>query len=94
MAGSYNHCVTNQGNLSSNERVAGMLENGGDVFEAVEEMFGMIWFLATKEVEGAENKSRAMIDAKVLVEHAHQNYKEGLKRSKRIHSLFPDNREE
>jgi hypothetical protein len=44
MAGSYLHVVGDDGALLSNERVNGMLENGGDVFEAVEEMYGMIWF--------------------------------------------------
>jgi hydrogenase maturation factor len=38
MAGSYNHVVTDSGNLRSPEMVNRMLENGGDVFEAVEEM--------------------------------------------------------
>jgi len=46
MAGSYRHVVDDQGRLGSNERVVGMLENGGDVYEAVEEMYGMIWYLA------------------------------------------------
>jgi len=94
MAGSYNHVVTDHGNLASNERVNGMLENGGDVFEAVEEMFGMIWYLATQHnnEEAEDNPSRNLVEAKVRVEQARQNYQEGLKRSKRIHSLFPDRR--
>src|SRR4051794_19315315 len=50
MAGSYNHVVTDDGNLRSNERVLQSLENGGDVCEAVEEMYGMIWFLAHQSV--------------------------------------------
>jgi hypothetical protein len=96
MAGSYKHCVTTTGNLRSNERIAKSLENGGDVFEAIEELFGMIWWLATQNgIDGEyENPSRAAVQAKVRVEEARANYKEGLERSKRIHSLFPDNREE
>lgn len=88
MAGSYNHIVTEQGNLGSNEYVVNMLENGGDVFEAVEEMYGMIWFLASKYSEG-ENPTQALVATKVAVEEARQNYKAGLKRAEEIHSYFP-----
>lgn len=65
MAGSYNHCVNDDGTLRSPEDLAGMLENGGDVWEAVEEMYGMIWHLA--------GGNRAQ------VEHARKNYKFGIK---------------
>jgi hypothetical protein len=44
--------------------MAGMLENGGDVWEAIEEMYGMIWFLA--HGNGA------------LVEAARRNYIAGI----------------
>ena len=96
MAGSYNHVVANDGNLGSNEFIVDMLENGGDVFEAVEEMYGMIWFLAAGQVEiAAQNlpadapqaKESAM---KLLVEIARQHYKEGLEISRDVHNLFPD----
>lgn len=76
MAGSYNHVVTEHGNLASPERVNGMLENGGDVFEAVEEMYGMIWWLA---------HALAAIDsiwAVNAVQEAHENYRDGLKLAK------------
>jgi hypothetical protein len=46
MAGSYNHIVNNKGDLLNNERFVGMIENLGDAYEAVEEMYGMIWWLA------------------------------------------------
>lgn len=74
MAGSYNHIVTKTGNLASNERVVGMLENGGDVFEAVEEMYGMIWYLAGMH-PGKE---------KMAVEEARQKYLDGLRIAKKI----------
>lgn len=86
MAGSYNHIVTNAGNLGSNERVVSMLENGGDVFEAVEEMFGMIWFLA-----GGTPDNPNADEAKARVEEARQNYKRGLEISKFVHRASPDN---
>lgn len=79
MAGSYNHVVTNKGNLASNERVVGMLENGGDVFEAVEEMYGMIWWLV-----GNPRDTSTPELAKAGVEEARQNYKEGLKYAKEV----------
>jgi hypothetical protein len=72
MAGSYNHVVSKNGGLDTNKHVVGMLENGGDVFEAVEEMYGMIWYLARK-LERAEGLS-----ATDIVEEARTKYKEGL----------------
>ena len=48
MAGSYGHVVDDEGLLMVSRDVNGMLENGGDVYEAVEEMYGMIHWLATR----------------------------------------------
>jgi hypothetical protein len=76
MAGSYNHVVQKDGNLRSNKEVVEMLENGGDVFEAIEEMYGMIWYLAGHQV-GHE---------KAAVEDARRNYRQGLRKAKRINS--------
>jgi hypothetical protein len=76
MAGGYNHIVTNKGNLVSNERFVGMIENLGDAYEMAEEMYGMIWFLAYM-VQDAP----AMTPAE-LVEHARQNHQAGLKLAK------------
>ncbi|GAB3251112.1 hypothetical protein [Kineosporia babensis] len=47
MAGSYKHCVDDDGRLLDPQALRGMLENGGDVWEAVEELYGMVWLLAT-----------------------------------------------
>jgi len=87
MAGSYNHGVNNDGHLGSNKFVVGMLENGGDVYEAVEEMFGMIWYLAGHVVPAAP-----VSEIKAMVEAAQRNYKEGLRLSKEIHTQYPDQR--
>lgn len=79
MAGSYNHCVDSKGNLLSNERMmlsGAMIENLGDAYEAIEEMYGMIWYLAGQE--GSQ--------AKAAVEAARQNYKEGLEIAKEVNS--------
>jgi len=98
MAGSYNHVVKDDGNLGSNEHVVDMLENGGDVFEAVEEMYGMIWLLAKKHVgefdeQTDEEYRRTQAERmKEQVEWARQNYKAGLFTAKEIHQLAPDNR--
>lgn len=74
MAGSYNHVIQKDGNLRSNKEVVEMLETGGDVFETVEEMYGMIWHLARIHF-GRE---------KAAVEDARRNYREGLKKAKEI----------
>jgi hypothetical protein len=90
MAGSYNHCVTDAGNLMSNDRMmisGAMIENLGDAYEAIEEMFGMIWWLASHVAPAAPAS-----EMKAMVEAARKNYKEGLETSKQIHRDFPDHR--
>lgn len=99
MAGSYNHVISPSGDLASNQSVVSMLENGGDVYEAVEEMYGMIWYLAhlvgvaphmpIEEFYSLEFSREAV---KTMVETARQNYQEGLRISKEIHRLSPDRR--
>lgn len=101
MAGSYNHVVVPRtGNLKSNEGVVASLETFGDAFEAVEEMFGMIWWLACEGVNMSEIEKIAVESdptdrfkrVKEWVEKARQNYNDGLEFSKEIHRLLPDNR--
>lgn len=75
MAGSYNNCVTKDGNLRDPRSLNNILENGGDVWEAIEEMYGMIWFLAKSDRHSDE-------DARLRVEYARQNYTQGLKMAK------------
>lgn len=89
MAGSYKHVVTDDGNLGSSEHVVSMLENGGDVFEAVEEMYGMIWYLASYLVQlddGVAEEAVALYRQRMksVVEEARQHYKEGLTIAKDI----------
>jgi hypothetical protein len=45
MAGSYNHVVTDSGQLRT-KSFSDLIENLGDAQEAIEEMYGMIWVLA------------------------------------------------
>lgn len=104
MAGSYMHIVTDTGRLRSNERVVRSLETGGDVFEAVEEMYGMIWWLAAERVnygrvgiesiaiESDEDRLQRFDLIKEEVEKARQNYKDGLGFANAIHGASPDKR--
>lgn len=62
MAGSYNHCVTKSGRLLSNESFVDMIENLGDAYEAVEEFYGMIWFLANGDASRVEEARIAYRD--------------------------------
>jgi hypothetical protein len=73
MAGSYNHVVNDDGGLRDNESFVDMIENLGDAYEAVEEMYGMIWYLAHMAPDAG---AMSPVD---LVEHARQNYTLGLK---------------
>lgn len=46
MAGSYNHAVTDEGKLRNSKNMTIATETQGDAYETIEEMYGMIWFLA------------------------------------------------
>lgn len=70
MAGSYNHIVDEQGRLIGPMEMAQMLDTGGDVYETIREMFGMIWYLAEESTDG--------FNSPAAVEAAERNYKEGL----------------
>lgn len=71
MAGSFNHVVDKQGVLRKNS----LLDHMGDAAEAIEEMYGMIWYLADII---ANEQSGSAADASLYVEDARQNYKKGL----------------
>ncbi len=72
MAGSYGHVVDDDGRLINNQDLNDMLEHGGDVYEAVEEMYGMIHWLATRLSDATGLPRRN------LVAEAVQRYKDGL----------------
>lgn len=46
MAGSYHHVTDDAGRLLSPRAIQGTLDTPGDVYEAIEEMYAMIWNLA------------------------------------------------
>lgn len=82
MAGSFNHVIdTDSGKLLANEPLVGMLENGGDVYEAVEEMYGMIWYLATVLASVVTEQTGDLVPPGGLVEEARENYQIGIERS-------------
>jgi hypothetical protein len=64
MAGSYLHAVTKGGKLRNPETIIIATETQGDTYETIEEMYGMIWYLA--KGNGA------------LVAEAARNYLEGI----------------
>lgn len=87
MAGSYNHCVdTATGKLLVNEQLQGMLECcSGDVYEAVEEMYGMIWWLAMQlQAVYPGTTSREFVEA------ARRQYKTGLHGSPGTDGQLPE----
>lgn len=74
MAGSWNHTVDREtGKLLSNVDLVGMLENGGDVYEYAEEVYGMVWWLADRLSLQLPGKTAAG-----WIEEARQNYRQGL----------------
>lgn len=86
MAGSYGHVTAGgDGKLLNNEQALQMLDcYHGDVYEALEEMYGMIWWLATR-LEGEFNDSAAE-----FVDIARAKYLEGLKMSPGTDGRLPD----
>lgn len=78
MAGSYNHVTGQAGELLNPPAVLGMLDcYSGDVYEAIEEMYGMIWELATRlSQETADDEW--IESAETAIEDARQNYQRGL----------------
>jgi len=46
MAGSYAHAVNDDGALLEPVELQKMMENMGDAYECIEELYGMVWFLA------------------------------------------------
>lgn len=74
MAGSYKHCVAEDGQLLVNEDLIKMVETLGDAYEAIEEMYGMIWWMASTMYSEIGFRWS-------FVEHARKNYLLGLTHS-------------
>jgi hypothetical protein len=75
--------TTETGKLLNNENFCGMVENLGDAYEASEECFGMIWWLAgcVAKFEADERGVSDVYRDEVLgvIKRAASNHKEGLK---------------
>lgn len=79
MAGSYDHVTDDQGKLLIPEHLHQMVENGGDVYETIEEMYGMIWWLADQNTLGPERMRGGVVwSAAEWVERARQKYLYGI----------------
>lgn len=78
MAGSYNHVINKEENGKLRSSETWLIDNLGDAYEAVEEMYGMIWYLADLMTGWGTNKPE---DISGFVEQARQNYEEGLRLS-------------
>jgi hypothetical protein len=73
MAGSWRHMTTGSGRLRNNESFCDMIENLGDAYEAAEECFGMVQYLAQVLVDNMPGTSRGS-----WIAQAERHYKEGL----------------
>lgn len=87
MGGSYTHVTSDEdGRLLISQQVQSMLEcHSRDVYEAVEQMYGMIWWLASA-LEGESSLDRT---AAQFVEAARHNYKNGLDASPGVGGRLP-----
>jgi hypothetical protein len=85
MAGSWNHIVDGAGRFNGSWLVH---ENGGDTVEALEECYGMVWFLAARVYALTHNVGNGVVTREQLetirdpileiVEEARRNYQMGL----------------
>lgn len=64
MAGSYRHATDDQGRLRSWRTMIIATETRGDAYETIEELYGMVWYLASGDAG--------------RVEEARQNYEAGI----------------
>lgn len=74
MAGSYSHITDSQGRFTG----AGLIENGGDAHEALEECYGMIWWLARKIVELTGTPPYPRPELLSIIALARASYRDGL----------------
>lgn len=79
MAGSWRHMTTDDGKLLDNEGFVQMIENLGDAYEAAEECFGMIWWLAQHRARlryaTTEVTREQIMD---VIESAREHYTDGV----------------
>lgn len=73
MAGSWQHMTTRSGELRNNESFCNMIENLGDAYEAAEECYGMVQWLAN-EFSVLTGASKTQI-----IREAEGHYQDGLR---------------
>lgn len=81
MAGSWEHMTTKSGKLRSNETFCDMVENLGDAYEAAEECYGMVQYLAdllAAHIVVGKGKTHSET-RQMLINQASHEYKEGLR---------------
>jgi hypothetical protein len=66
--------TTKSGKLRNNTSFCGMIENLGDAYEAAEECYGMVWWMARALSEREPDISREQ-----WIARAEQNCREGLR---------------
>lgn len=80
MAGSWNHMTTSKGKLLSNENFTGMIENLGDAYDAAEECYGMVWYLAKQLADIGDREGKpSRSDILGVITEAKACHQEGLK---------------
>jgi predicted DNA-binding protein (UPF0278 family) len=56
-----------------------MIENLGDAYEAAQECYGMIWYLANAMAEEMTSREITRDDLTAIIEEARQHYRDGLR---------------
>lgn len=79
MAGSWNHMTTRSGKLRNNETFAQMIENLGDAYEAAEECYGMIWWLASALARDSAGNDGPRESVLSCISEASESYRDGLR---------------
>jgi hypothetical protein len=80
MAGSWDHMTTSKGKLLNNEQFTQMIENLGDAYEAAEECYGMVWYLAWQLAEIGDREGKpSHADILGVITEAVQHHQYGLK---------------
>ena len=62
MAGSYRHAVDDDGRLRNGRNMGIATETQGDAYETIEEMYGMIWWLANGNADSVEAARQRYLD--------------------------------
>jgi hypothetical protein len=77
MAGSWQHMTTRSGKLRNNESFCGLIENLGDAYEAAEECFGMIQWLAEQLAQQTGASRQHWITEAVRRQHRNEGLRLG-----------------